>query len=131
MDLINRSGGQYAKFAEVGDTVKGEVLEFYVDDMNEDFNGNPNPCPVVVVETDDGEACIIKLDNGRKRYAAKQALADAKANTIDRGGVFALKFSSEGEAKRGQNPPKLYTAAYKAPEKPAAEAPFADADSLI
>ncbi|MCP5029665.1 MAG: hypothetical protein GY929_25615 [Actinomycetia bacterium] len=130
MDMINSAGGNYAKFPEIGTTHTGTISRFYTDDTNTDFNGLPNPCPVIEITDENGENTIIKLDTGTKRYAVKQA-ADGAA--IRPGGRFAIRYSEDGEAKRGQNPPKFYTAQYSPPDPTvaaandavnAAEAPF-------
>ncbi|MCP4961437.1 MAG: hypothetical protein GY925_19505 [Actinomycetia bacterium] len=134
MSSINSAGGSYAKFGQPGDTVTGTVAEFTFDHNYTSYDGNPNPCTVVVLDVDgELEPVRMPLDNGRKLYAVKQALRTANAERVEVGGTLALRYSHDGDAQRGQNPPKMFTAQYAAPNPTvaaandavnAAEAPF-------
>lgn len=57
---------------------------------------------------------------GELQKAVGQALRDAGAKTIETGGKLWVKYTGDGQAEKKKNPPKLYKAAYKAPEKKAA-----------
>lgn len=61
---IPAGGGNYAKWAEVGDTVAGEITSKF---RGTDMQGNP--CPAIVVRADDGSETTI---------SASQAMLKAK-----------------------------------------------------
>jgi hypothetical protein len=62
---------------------------------------------------------------GELQKAMGQALREAGAKSIEVGGKVWVKYTGDGTATGRKNPPKLYKAAYKAPEaKAAAQASF-------
>lgn len=92
----DRYKSDFVKFEEVGDNVKGEVLEI---NEGRDFNGNP--CPQLVIETDDGTRT---LTAGQKQLQAR--LAEKRPEIGDE---VSITYSGVGEGKPGFAPAKLFT----------------------
>jgi hypothetical protein len=61
-----------------------------------------------------GQDYTIWVKPGAMARAIKDALTAAGAPGLQEGGVLAVAYSADGERKPGKNPPKLYTAQYKA-----------------
>lgn len=59
---------------------------------------------------------------GELQKAMGQALRESGAKTIEPGGKVWVRYTGDGTASGRKNPPKLYKAAYKAPEAKAAAA---------
>lgn len=132
-------GGSPAfKFASVGDTLEGEIIDLEerqaVDvDSNEPLfwpNGNPKMEIVVTLETPymAGEGISPEKfngeDDGKRRIwlrsnlytAVRDAVKEAGASSLDVGGVLKVRFDSLGERKKPtHNPPKLFRAKYTVP----------------
>lgn len=128
-DLLMGGGIKSCTFPEIGTTWKGEVLaketqqqrDFTTGEPKFYDDGNPMLQVVITLQTDqrDGD----DDDGQRKLYvrgqmlaAIKKAVLDAGAKTVEIGGTLAVQYTGDGEPpKRGMNPPKQYTAAYKPP----------------
>jgi hypothetical protein len=121
-----------ASFLHIGDGVAGTITESPTLQQQRDFtsgepkvwdDGNPMMQLVVTLQTDQYDEKI-EDDDGRRRIyvknAMKKAIADAVrkagAKKLDVGGVLSVRYTADGEAaKKGINPPKLYTAQYTPP----------------
>lgn len=78
-------------------------------------DGNPVMQTKIVLETPaDGRVAVYA--QGRMVQAIRAALAEAEAADVEVGGTLAIKYSHDGEAKAGGQPPKMYEAKYQAPE---------------
>lgn len=88
--------GDYVKFNEVGDQVIGVIKE-----VREGKDFNRQPCPELVLETDDGEKT---LTAGQVRLKAE--LAEKRPQVGDK---IRVVYSGVGDAKPGNAPPKLFT----------------------
>jgi hypothetical protein len=134
--LLMGGGTRSAKFEHPGDKISGEILSVETKQQTDLKDGSPkfwdNGDPmwqvVVTLQTeqrdpddadDDGKRAIYV--KGSMKYASTaKAIADAVrtagAKTLEVGGTLAVAYTGDGEAtSRGFNPPKLYSAAYKAP----------------
>jgi hypothetical protein len=122
-------GGASFKFDTIGKTAKGTVVAATAQQQTDFQSGKPltwddgNPRMQLVITlatderdpddpTDDGERRIFA--KGEMLKAIKAALRAANAELAE-GGTLAVKYTGDGEAERGKNPPKLYAAEYKAP----------------
>lgn len=90
-----KSTGDFVTFDNIGDKAVGEVLAVR---RGQDFNGNP--CPELVLSTEEGEKT---LTVGQKVLRAR--LADEAPQVGDR---IAIVYSGVGEAKPGRAPAKLF-----------------------
>lgn len=134
-DFLTGGGGKSVFFKEIGDSIKGTVISAEAAQQT-DMDGTPkswddgNPMMQVIVtlQTDLSED---DDDDGKRKLYVKgskkpesQSLAAAVAGALTKvkaklevGGTLAVKYIGDGVAKtRGFNAPKLYTAAYKAPD---------------
>lgn len=91
------SGGNYFKFKEVGDSITGEIVGIV---EGADFKGAP--CPVLELETDDGEEVLVTAS----QVMLRAELADVQP---DVGDEVTITFSGLGDPKPGRNPAKLFT----------------------
>lgn len=107
------TSGDFVSFKEIGDKVVGEVIAVR---KAQDFNGNP--CPELVIRTDDGEDRIVTAG----QVMLKSALAEKQPQI---GARIAIVYSGVGEAKPGKAPAKQFTVEVKGAE------PAVDAASLI
>lgn len=85
----------FIKFDEIGDSVAGTIMAIRV---GKDFKGNP--CPELVVRTDNGDKTVTA---GQAKL--KPELARLKPQVGDR---IAIVYSADGDAKPGQAPAKLF-----------------------
>jgi hypothetical protein len=90
-----KSTGDWITFANIGDKVVGEILAVR---RGTDFNNEP--CPELVIRTDEGEKT---LTAGQKVLRAR--LAEEAPQVGDR---IAIVYSGVGEAKPGRAPAKLF-----------------------
>ncbi len=90
-----KSTGDWVTFDSVGDKVVGQVLAIRV---GKDFNGQP--CPELVLRTDEGDKT---LTAGQKVLKAR--LAEEQPQVGDR---IAVVYSGVGDAKPGKAPAKLF-----------------------
>lgn len=133
--LLMGSGSPSAKFDNIGDAVRGEILAVETKQQT-DLDGKPkfwddgNPMwqVVVTLQTDERDPEIgddegkrnVYLKGSNKYASTSKAVADAVraagAAKLEVGGTLALQYVGDGErTKSGFNPPKLYQAAYKPP----------------
>jgi hypothetical protein len=138
-------GGGYKTFPfdNIGDTVRGTVIELPVKEQQRDMDTNepsywddektkPKWMFRLMLQTnlhdDDMDDGVRALYLSWKRLdAVRQAVRDAKQKTIEVGGDLALRFLEFGPAtKRGFNPPKIGWKAWYKPPVPQAEPGFMD-----
>jgi hypothetical protein len=126
-DLISSSAKAF-KFDALGDVAQGTVISTAVRQVTnmktgepEFFkSGDPKWQIVATLQTtmredpdDDGQRTLYI-----KSYmfsAVKQAVAAVGADDLERGGYLTVVHTGLGEAERGLNPPKLFSAEYKRP----------------
>jgi hypothetical protein len=131
-DFLLSTGVKSATFASVGDSVTGILTRQPEVQHQRDFttgepkywnDGKPRLQLRVVLQTeerdpddpdDDGERAIYV--KGNMQQAVSKAVRAAKAKGLAVGGKLRIKYVANGQAQRGQNPPKLYEALYRAPE---------------
>lgn len=89
--------GDYFKFDDVGDTIVGVIK-----DVREGRTFNGDPCPELVLETDDGEEKTVTASQVR----LKAALAEKRPQVGDK---VRIAYSGVGEASPGKAPPKEFT----------------------
>lgn len=145
------SGAPSAKFDTPGDTVTGRIVATPELRQQTDFtsgkplfwdNGDPRMQLVVTLQTEQHDPSIADDDGTRRVYvkgqlqkAVQQAVRQAGAPGLEVGGTLTVTYTGDGEVKqRGMNPPKLYTATYKAAaasfldqQQPAEQSPAAPA----
>lgn len=127
------SGGTpAAKFSTVGTVVKGTVVSSRVADQTDIntgevkrwANGDAMKQLLVTIQTEERDPSIDGDDGQRTLYArgGQGGMLDAirKATRqfggLHPGGLLAVKYTGDGQAKqRGFNPPKLYAAQYTPP----------------
>lgn len=130
-ELLMGGGAPTCTFPEIGTTWKGEVVDKRTEQQR-DFDtgkpltwddGSPRLQVVITLQTDERDPKIAG-DDGRRRLfvkgqmlnAIRKAVSDAGAKTVEIGGTLAVQYTSDGEpSRKGMNPPKQYTAAYKPP----------------
>jgi hypothetical protein len=102
------------KFDAVGTTVTGLVTQVAKKedrDMSGELrtwpDGNPKHVFVFTLNTDAGEVSL--WARGQMVTAIREAAQAAKVDTIV-GTKLSVKYTENGEAKKGQHPPKLYKA---------------------
>jgi hypothetical protein len=107
------------------DPVTGKVKQFP--------SGDPMTLWIITIQPDTGEAISLWAKAGR--YVAAKgsgksmlaAIVDAVkasgATALDVGGMLAVAYTGETEAKPGLNPAKLFTAQYQPPAPQAASLP--------
>jgi len=138
-DFLMAEGGKSFSFDQIGDKVVGEVVSSEVRqqtdlDTGEKLtwnDGSPRNQLVITLQTelhdsesDDGIRTIYakggKFDVATgEGLAMKEAIAkavrEAKGTGLFPGDQLAVAYTGDGQRKnRGFNPPKLYTASYKA-----------------
>jgi hypothetical protein len=97
----HKQTGDWITFDNVGDTVIGDIIAIRT---GEDFNRNP--CPELVIRTDDGAEKT--LTAGQVRL--KSELAAQAPQVGDR---IRIVYSGVGDAKPGKAPAKLFEVAVK------------------
>ena len=102
------------KFDTVGTTITGLVTQVAKKedrDMSGEVrtwpDGNPKHVFVFTLNTDAGEVSL--WARGQMVTAIREAAQAAKVDTIV-GTKLSVKYTENGEAKKGQHPPKLYKA---------------------
>jgi hypothetical protein len=131
-DFFQGGGGASAKFPTPGTTIKGTVVRSVRTQQTNFDTGElafwdeaktqPKWQVVITLATDERDPDIEDDEGHRNLYVRGQmqkavgdALAKAKAK-LEVGGTLAVQYTGDGEPpRRGLNPPKLYTAAYKPP----------------
>lgn len=133
-------GAPTAKFPTVGTTYKGTIVDA-VEQEDRDFDtGEAKTWPdgrvmtqwVITVATDDRDDAVVG-DDGHRRLFAKYKMWEAikAAHKAAGGGPFvggtlAVQYTGDGEKKGNKNPPKLYTAQFKAGPEPVVAALTSD-----
>lgn len=97
----HKQTGDWITFDNVGDHVVGDIIAIRT---GKDFSGNP--CPELVIRTDDGDEKT--LTAGQVRL--KSALAEQAPQVGDR---IRIVYSGVGDAKPGKAPAKLFDVAVK------------------
>lgn len=117
-------GGTYAKFETVGTSYTGTVTRWFVDQQATNYQGDPDPCPTVWLETAEGHITL-PINNGAKKFAIRKAVEDA-GSPLSEGDTLTFTHTATGEAsQRGHNPPKLYEASIKPGTAASSETPMA------
>jgi hypothetical protein len=130
-DLIMGGGAPSVKWPAPGTKVIGEIVETATtqqtdfDDGSPKFwkDGSPKMQAVITLQTDERDPDVPDDDGKRRlfvsswrmRDAIRDAVTNAGARHLERGGKLAVQFTALGEGT-GSIPPKLYTAQYKRPE---------------
>ena len=134
------TGIRSASFQEVGDSVVGFISRPPEVQQQRDFetgelkiwsDGNPMMQLRVILSTDQrdpedaedtGERAV--FIRGNMQRAVAQAVRAASAPGLEVGGKLLIEYVADGKAaRRGFNPPKVYEAKYRAPEREAVPAP--------
>lgn len=103
--------GDFVSFKELGDSVEGTVLSLA---EGQDFNGNP--CPQLVIDTDEGSRTVTA-----GQAMLKAALAEKEPA---QGDWISIEYYANGDGKPGRAPAKLFKVEVKrtgAKEKVSAE----------
>ncbi len=143
-DLIDSSKGSGVpifKFANVGDGVRGVLLDASTQDQTkpggevviDDRTGKPKRVVILTLQTHERDP-EIEDDEGKRRvflqgkgfYALVTALSEAGAQRLQVGAtVGVLHDGLQPATKRGFSPAKCYTVKYSAPEGDAKQTPSA------
>jgi hypothetical protein len=88
-------------------------------------SGEPMMLWAITLQENDGETAVLFAKGGKftavsgsgesMLSAIGTAVRAAGATALETGGTLAVAYTGMGEAKAGQNAPKLYTAQYRAP----------------
>lgn len=126
-DLLMGGGAKTFKFAEIGDTVEGEIADVVtaqsttIDGEPETWaDGSPKMQIVLTVKTGLNES---DDDDGLRKVYVKGNLFAELRNAVKAsgarlavGGGFKARYDSDGEPpKRGYSPPKLFKVKYTPP----------------
>lgn len=131
-----------AKFDSFGDKYVGTIISMKEQQQTDPNTGQVKTFPsgdpmtlwVIQLEPDDGSEAValwakagrftpIKGEGKAMLPAIIDAVKAAGATSIDVGARLAVAFTGESEAKRGQNPAKLFTAQYGPPAPQPASIP--------
>ena len=126
--LMGSKGAPSFKFDAPGATVKGVVLakasvqqrDFATGNPKFYDDGNPMMQLAITIQTDLRDASIDD-DDGERRVFAKGAMLVAIRDAVKKAGLqtlsvgdeLAVKYTKDGKAERGMNPPKEYLAHVK------------------
>lgn len=99
-----KSTGEWISFRDIGDQVIGDIIAIRT---GTDFNGNP--CPELILRTDDGEERTLTAG----QTLLKSALAEQAPQVGDK--IF-IKYTGNTEAKPGKAPAKQFQVAVKTGE---------------
>jgi len=129
-DILGRTGRPWAKWANIGDTVSGTVIEEPDTRQARDYesgekmvwpNGEPKLEVIVPIQTgqtdpdilnDNGERLVV-LPVGSPRFRAVQsALKQAGSRGLYPGDKIAIRYVEDGPRSGKKNPPKIYGATY-------------------
>jgi hypothetical protein len=129
LDFLMGQSGAPAKFADVGDKVVGTVLA-YEKRQSKDMKGNlkfwddgsPIYEAVITLQTDardpeveDDDGIRRVFARGKMLYAIRDALKAARYRGDIKGGKLGVAFTGLGEAQRGFQAPKLFSAKFEPP----------------
>jgi hypothetical protein len=115
----HKQTGDWITFDSVGDQIIGEIIAIRT---GKDFN--QNPCPELVIRTDDGDEKT--LTAGQVRL--KSELAAQAPQVGDR---IRIVYSGVGESKPGKAPAKLFDVAVRAKDPNATPVPVAAAPAPV
>lgn len=107
-----KQSGGYISFDEPGDKATGEILSITT---GQDYK--KNPCPELVLDTEDGPRTVTA-----GQAVLKSRLAEHEPQVGD---YISIEFTGYGEAKKGQNAPKMFDVAV---DRAAKDAPATAAD---
>lgn len=128
-----------AKFNAIGDAYVGRIISMVERQNTKPGSGEPIFFPsgdpqmvwVITIETASGERLALWAGGGKYKVASGSgesmlsaigsAVRAAGAAAVDVGAELAVAHTGMGEATPGKNPPRLYTAQYRA--APAASVP--------
>lgn len=131
--LMGGGGAASAKFDQAGTTIGGRILaepRVYQEreyDRNNPGNGAPkfypkSGDPIMSVSVDvqtsartdseDDGVRRIYIEGKRLKDAVRDAVRQAGAKGLEVGGELHVTYTGDGDAEKGMNPPKLYTARY-------------------
>lgn len=131
--LMGGGGAPSARFEVPGDTITGVIEDMKVTQQTNFTtqepevwpNGDPkNQLVITLGQTGQFDPTRDDEDGRRRVYVKGRSLTDAVRNAVqavgakglDLGGRLTVQYTGDGVAeKRGINPPKLYAAAYQAP----------------
>lgn len=124
-------GTPSAKFDTPGVTIAGPVTRVGEPMQQKDFksgapkfwdDGKPMLQLPVDVKTDARDPEVVNDDGTRTLYikgnlqkAIRTAVRQAGATGLRVGGTLSVTYTGDGQAERGMNPPKLYSATYTPP----------------
>jgi hypothetical protein len=128
-----------AKFDKPGDSVSGPITtkpelmqqrDYVSGDPLTWEDGSPRYQLKVILDTgqvdpdieDDDGLRALYIKRGLQR-AVRDAVRKAKCRDLEVGGQLTVTYTGDGEAQRGLNPPKIYTAVYTQPPAKLALAP--------
>jgi hypothetical protein len=140
-DFLMGGGVKSASFPTVGTTVTGPIVrkpevrqqtDLTTGEPKTFSNGDPMLQLVVQIGTDQRDPADPADDGVRGLYikgamlaAVRAAVRAAGAKGLEVGGILTVTYTSDGTvAKRGFNPPKLYSATYQPPTSSAAADAF-------
>lgn len=122
-DFLDQQGSApAAKFAEVGDTVKGEVvgakkvqqMVFGTKDPAFYPNGDPMWQVAITLRQEDGEEVTVWAKN--QQLSAIRTAVEESGGKLEAGGTLAVKLDElKPSEKAGFNPQKIYVAQYRPP----------------
>jgi hypothetical protein len=142
-DFLMAGGVPSAKFPTVGTSVTGTIVRQPELRQQTDItsgkpkfwdDGSPRQQVVVTLATNERDATLTDDDGERAVYvkgnltkAVREAVRTSGAKGLEVGGTLTVTFVGEGQAERGMNAPKLYSASY-VPAPAVAAANFLAAD---
>jgi hypothetical protein len=130
--LLGGSAAPALKFPSVGTEYTLTIIEkpelrertnFQTGEVERWSDGNPKMQLVVTGTVDEShrEGSDDTLERrlyikGQMQKAVGEAVREAGERDLKVGGKLWIKYTGDGQAERGKNPPKQYKSAYKAPE---------------
>ena len=145
---IEMQSASYAavKFESVGDSIKGTIVHaeerpyvpFGQTEQATTRAGKPITEWVIGLQTDEHDADndedtglrTLYVNKWRMQQAIATAVKAAGERSIQDGGKLLVRYSSDGKAEAGFNPPKEFDAQYKAPVA-SVEIPGLSEDELL
>lgn len=129
--FLSSSGAPAAKFPSIGTVVKGTIVTADMAQQTDMKTQAPKTWPdgkpmmqiIVTLSTEERDSSIDDDDGTRRVFikggmlnALREALKVAGVKGLEVGGTLAIKYTEDGQRTQpGFNPPKKYTAQYKAP----------------
>lgn len=97
-------GGNYHSWDSPGDTVEG-IIRMFTIDGGSDYNGNP--CPELVIATNDGNGPDVTVTAGQASLKRK---CERNANRLQPGHAVKITYTEDMDTGKG-NPAKLFDVA--------------------